>query len=122
MASEVDHINTCAAPALHRSEPWQLDPAVAPAARCRLRELYTVAVYPASADCATDFLAQSGWEIWFSILERKSLQRASFTSVEQLRKHIDAFIETYNRHATPFVRTKATVHQKRLKGRRISQL
>jgi len=33
-------------------------------------------------------------EIWFSILEGKSLQGTSFTSVEQLRKHIDAFIES----------------------------
>jgi hypothetical protein len=33
-------------------------------------------------------------EIWFSILERLSLQGASFDSVKQLREHIDAFIET----------------------------
>lgn len=61
-------------------------------------------------------------EIWFSILQAQSLRDASFTSVEQLRKHIDAFIEAYNRSATPFVWTKATVHQRRFKGRRISQL
>jgi transposase len=57
---------------------------------------------------------RSSWlnqvEIWFSILEGKSLRGASFTSVEQLRKHIDAFIE-------PFVWTKAKVHQKRLSTR-----
>src|ERR1700693_6068994 len=38
-------------------------------------------------------------EIWFSILEGKSLQGDSFTSVPQLRQHIDAFIEAYNENA-----------------------
>jgi len=61
-------------------------------------------------------------EIWFSILEGKSLHGASFTSVAQLREHIDAFIESYNHNATPFVWTKAKVHQRRVKGRRISEL
>jgi transposase len=61
-------------------------------------------------------------EIWFSILEGKSLHGASFTSVKQLREHIDAFIESYNQNAKPFVWTKAEVHQRRVKGRRISQL
>jgi len=56
-------------------------------------------------------------EIWFSILQGKSLQGASFTSVKQLRQHIDAFIEAYNENATPFVWTKAKVYQKRLKPR-----
>ena len=32
-------------------------------------------------------------EIWFSILPGNSLKDASFTSVKQLREHIDAFIE-----------------------------
>ena len=54
-------------------------------------------------------------EIWFSILEGASLHGASFTSVKQLRQHIDAFIEAYNENAKPFVWTKAKVHQKRLK-------
>jgi transposase len=70
--------------------------------------------------------ARASWlnqvEIWFSILERKSLHGASFTSVEQLREHIDAFIEAYNEDAEPFVWTKAEVHQRPFKGRRISQL
>jgi transposase len=61
-------------------------------------------------------------EIWFSILEGKSLRGASFTSVKQLREHIDAFIEAYNQNPTPFVWTKAEVHQRRFKDRRISQL
>ena len=61
-------------------------------------------------------------EIWFSILEGKSLHGASFTSVKQLKEHFDAFIQAYNQTATPFVWTKAKVHQRRVKGRRISQL
>lgn len=61
-------------------------------------------------------------EIWFSILQGKSLQGASFVSVQQLREHIDAFIEAYNEKAEPFVWTKAKVHQRRVKGRRISEL
>jgi transposase len=61
-------------------------------------------------------------EIWFSILEGKSLSGASFTSVEQLREHIDAFIDAYNECPKPFVWTKAKVHQRRFKDRRLSQL
>ena len=61
-------------------------------------------------------------EIWFSILAGKSLSGASFTSIAQLTQHIDAFIENYNADAAPFVWTKAVVHQRRFKGRRISQL
>src|SRR5436305_11337610 len=61
-------------------------------------------------------------EVWFSILEGKSLHGASFTSVAQLREHIDAFIKTYNENAKPFVWTKKKVRQRRCKNRRISQL
>lgn len=61
-------------------------------------------------------------EIWFSILEGQSLQGASFTSVAQLRKHIDAFIKAYNETPKPFAWTKTNVQQKRVKGQRISQL
>lgn len=56
-------------------------------------------------------------EIWFSILEGASLRGASFTSIQQLREHINAFIKAYNQNAKPFVWTKAKVHQKRLKPR-----
>ncbi len=49
-------------------------------------------------------------ECWFSILQGQSLTGASFTSVEQLKEHIDAFIESYNDDAEPFVWTKARVH------------
>jgi transposase len=61
-------------------------------------------------------------EGWFSILQGQSLTGASFTSVEQLRAHIDAFIDTYNEDAEPFAWTKSKVHQRRVKGRRISEL
>ena len=56
-------------------------------------------------------------ESWFSILGRQSLRGASFHSVEQLRTHIDSFIDSYNQDARPFVWTKSKVHQKRLKPR-----
>src|SRR5215216_5876942 len=42
-------------------------------------------------------------ELWFSILARRLLKRGSFTSVEDLRKRILAFIEYFNRAlAKPF--------------------
>ena len=56
-------------------------------------------------------------EIWFSILAGQSLNGQSFTSVEQLIQHIDAFIADYNQTARPFVWTKSEVHQKHLKPR-----
>ena len=56
-------------------------------------------------------------EIWFSILQGNSLKDASFTSVKQLREHIDAFIEAHNENAKAFAWTKSKVHQKRLKAR-----
>jgi len=56
-------------------------------------------------------------EIWFSILAKKSLDGASFTSVEELVQHIDAFISDYNKTARPFIWTKSEVRQKRLKPR-----
>jgi hypothetical protein len=61
-------------------------------------------------------------EGWFSILQGQSLTGASFTSVEQLKEHIDAFIDTYNEQAEPFVWTKSKVHQRRVKGRRLGDL
>jgi transposase len=56
-------------------------------------------------------------ECWFSLLAGQSLQGASFTSVEELRRHIDAFIANYNETARPFAWSKSEVHQKRLKPR-----
>jgi len=69
---------------------------------------------------------RSSWlnqiETWFSILQGQSLNGASFTSVEELKEHIDAFIAAYNDTATPFAWTKKRVHQRRFKNRRITQL
>lgn len=48
-------------------------------------------------------------EIWFSILQTQSLRNSSFTSVKQLRKHMDAFIENYNKNAHPFEWKKVKV-------------
>ena len=41
-------------------------------------------------------------EIWFSILVRRLLKRASFTSTDELRARILAFIASFNHHAKPF--------------------
>ncbi len=54
-------------------------------------------------------------ECWFSILSRQALQGASFTSPEQLREAIDAFVELYNQSPTPFEWTKRFVAPGRLK-------
>jgi hypothetical protein len=54
-------------------------------------------------------------EIWFSILSGKSLDGASFQTIEELKAHITSFIGSYNADARPFVWTKSKVHQKRLK-------
>jgi hypothetical protein len=55
-------------------------------------------------------------------LQGHSLTGASFTSVEQLKQHINAFIKAYNKDAEPFVWTKSKVYQRRVKGRRLSDL
>jgi transposase len=64
---------------------------------------------------------QASWlnqvEIWFAILARSTLDRASFTSVTRLRAAIDAFIESYNQHATPFQWRKANVQPEGLASR-----
>ena len=69
---------------------------------------------------------RSSWlnqiETWFSILQRQSLTGASFTSIEQLKEHIDAFITAYNETAEPFAWTKKKVYQRRFKNRRITRL
>src|SRR6476659_5672740 len=68
---------------------------------------------------------RSSWlnqvETWFSVLQGQSLNGASFTAIEQLQQHIDAFIAAYNRTAEPFAWTKKKV-QRRFKNRRITQL
>ena len=71
-------------------------------------------------------LTRSSWlnqiETWFSILQGQSLSGASFTALEQLQEHIDAFIGAYNETAEPFAWAKKKVHQRRFKNRRITQL
>ena len=61
-------------------------------------------------------------EIWFSILQGQSLTGASFTAVSELQEHINAFIDAYNEKAEPFAWKKKKVHQRRFKGRRITNL
>jgi transposase len=56
-------------------------------------------------------------ECRFSVLAGQSLQGASFTGVDELRRHIDASIANYNEAARPFAWAKSEVHQKRLKPR-----
>jgi transposase len=56
-------------------------------------------------------------EIWFSILQTKSLRGASFTSVRQLRQHIDAFIATYNENAHPFEWRKVHVTNTKMESK-----
>jgi transposase len=54
-------------------------------------------------------------EIWFSILSRKALRNASFTSPRQVREAIDRFIQASNKIAAPFEWRKREVHSKGLK-------
>jgi len=54
-------------------------------------------------------------EIWFSILSRRALHGASFTSTRQLREAIDRFVHAYNKSAAPFEWRKREVYPKRLK-------
>ena len=61
-------------------------------------------------------------ECWFSLLQGQSLSGASFTSLDELKAHIDAYVKRHNASAEPFVWTKSQVHQRRVKGRRLSDL
>lgn len=54
-------------------------------------------------------------EIWFSILSRRALNGASFTSPQQIRNAIDLFIADYNKQAAPFEWRKREVYPKRLR-------
>lgn len=56
-------------------------------------------------------------EIWFSILQTKSLRGASFRSVRQLREHIDAFVDAYNENAQPFEWRKVKVKNTKLENK-----
>lgn len=61
-------------------------------------------------------------EVWFSMLQGQSLSGTSFTNINQLQEHIDAYVNAYNDKAEPFGWTKKKVRQRRFKGRRITQL
>jgi len=54
-------------------------------------------------------------EIWFSILARRALKGASFTSPQQVREAIDRFLEVHNKNAAPFEWRKRDVYPKSLK-------
>lgn len=56
-------------------------------------------------------------EIWFSILSKRALKGASFTSPHQLRKAIDCFTKVHNEKAAPFQWRKTVVYQKTLKDK-----
>ena len=49
-------------------------------------------------------------ECWFSILSRKALRGASFTSPQEVRQAIDDFVTAHNQKATPFEWKKTVVH------------
>jgi len=51
-------------------------------------------------------------EVWFSILSGQALRGASFTSPQQVRDRIDAFVAAYNEKAHPFEWTKQVVFSK----------
>jgi len=56
-------------------------------------------------------------EVWFSILTRHALRKASFTSIEQLMTAIEKYCNAYNLNAHPFEWTKKKVYQRTLKGK-----
>jgi transposase len=55
-------------------------------------------------------------EIWFSILVRKLLRRSSFTSVEDLRARVLAFIDYFNRTMAKPIRWLYSVEPKPANG------
>ena len=55
-------------------------------------------------------------EIWFGILSRKALKRASFTSTDDLKNAIEAFIKRHNERAQPFKWRKREVKGAQIKN------
>lgn len=55
-------------------------------------------------------------EIWFGILTRKTLSGASFESTGQLMEAINAFIDTHNQKASPFIWRKREVKGAQLRN------
>ena len=54
--------------------------------------------------------------VWFGILSRKALRRASFRDIEQLRKAIEDFVAAYGPKAKPFVWRKREVKGSQLRN------
>ena len=55
-------------------------------------------------------------EIWFGIFQRKTLNNATFKSIEQLVAAIHAFTAAYNKNAAPFVWRKREVRGAQLRN------
>jgi transposase len=55
-------------------------------------------------------------EIWFGIFQRKTLNNASFKSIEQLSQAIHSFTAAYNENAAPFVWRKREVRGAQLRN------
>jgi transposase len=55
-------------------------------------------------------------EIWFGILSRKTLKGASFTSAEELKSAIEAFIVRHNQKAQPFKWRRREVQGSQIKN------
>jgi hypothetical protein len=55
-------------------------------------------------------------EIWFGIFQRKTLQNASFSSVDQLVETSHQFTAAYNQNAAPFVWRKREVKGTQLRN------
>ena len=56
-------------------------------------------------------------EIWFSILWKRALRNASFTSIQQVRQAITEFTEVYNETAHPFEWKATEIRPKTLKSK-----
>jgi len=44
-------------------------------------------------------------EIWFNLITQKAIRRGTFSSVKELVRKIQQYIENYNRHPKPFIWT-----------------
>jgi transposase len=51
-------------------------------------------------------------EIWFGMISSQCIRRGTFTSVRDLIRRIDSYIEHYNQHATPFAWTYRDVRKR----------
>lgn len=60
---------------------------------------YTVHYTPTSASWLNQV------EIWFNIITQRAIRRGTFSSVKELIEKITHFVQTYNKHAHPFVWT-----------------